>query len=482
MLMAMVALACLGSFAILDGAELICLVSTAFVTTTVRYFDLRRYRNRSLSDVLSTRLEQRFMLFCLIIGACYAVWAFLVINRSATMAATVLMATALQAFVAIPFLAASYKSYLLSTLPVILTGLWLQASNTMDGSAPLAGMMAISYLLALRILFVHRRALFSTMAETARRQALDRQQGVMMSNDLVAIAISDEARVCSMNQRFARLLQLPATEGDLSVAQLAKGFGLRADYATRVMNRAVARARRHGVVRLNLVYRHDAQEPLWLKLEARLSDPASTESRLLWLVTDDTANKKARDELRFMAQHDALTGLANRHLFASRLRQALTRFEHNVSAGVPSFIQPQLAIISIDLDGFKAINDLHGHAVGDQLLVIIAKRLSNALRSRDTVARFGGDEFMVLLNQVEHRAQASQITAKLSDLLSASIEFDDLELQVGASIGLAMAPEDGTLIDGLLHHADTQMYAVKHAARQTRRSFMLRDKLDLSSN
>ena len=209
MLLAMVSLACLGSFAILEAAELIALASTSFVVSTIRYFDLRRYKNKNISPVASRLLELRFIVFCLLIGVCYSVWAVLVVNRSVTMTATVLMATALQSFVSIPFLAANCKAYLLSTLPVALTGLWLQSFSTMEGAAPMMGMMAISYFLALRIMYVHRRALFATMAETARRQALDRQQGVMMSNDLVAIAVSDEARVCLMNQRFARLLQLP---------------------------------------------------------------------------------------------------------------------------------------------------------------------------------------------------------------------------------------------------------------------------------
>ncbi|BAP40928.1 sensory box protein [Pseudomonas sp. StFLB209] len=166
-----------------------------------------------------------------------------------------------------------------------------------------------------------------------------------------------------------------------------------------------------------------------------------------------TALAEAEQQLRFLAHHDPLTGLTNRALFTDRLQTALNAAQRNENT---------VALLFLDVNGFKAINDVHGHAVGDQVLCEIARRLQGCARKSDTVARMGGDEFTVLLTNV-HCGEG--IEAKVAQLISALAqplgrEFGDLQMP-SCSIGVARFPEHGTDADALLSHADGEMYRVK---------------------
>jgi diguanylate cyclase (GGDEF)-like protein len=155
---------------------------------------------------------------------------------------------------------------------------------------------------------------------------------------------------------------------------------------------------------------------------------------------------------RHLAQHDGLTALPNRSYFNARLDDALRPGDHAA---------PGLAVLYIDLDGFKPINDRHGHATGDEMLRIVAQRLSHSIRAGDTVCRIGGDEFACLLSRPMGREQLSQLAAKLFDAVSAPLKVGALELQVRPSIGIAVCPTDGETATALLTRADTAMYRAK---------------------
>lgn len=158
-------------------------------------------------------------------------------------------------------------------------------------------------------------------------------------------------------------------------------------------------------------------------------------------------------QLREMASHDALTGLANRTLFFDRLNHSLQMAERN---------NDKIAVVMIDLDKFKPINDKLGHHVGDQVLVNISLRLQDTLRKSDTVARLGGDEFALILH-ISNAQDCYGLCQKLLDLLKAPIHLDKQTLGIEASFGISLYPEHGTTSDLLLHNADTAMYAAKKA-------------------
>src|SRR5690554_1523435 len=157
---------------------------------------------------------------------------------------------------------------------------------------------------------------------------------------------------------------------------------------------------------------------------------------------------------RTLAAIDVLTPLENRRAFLQRLQSALT-----ARPGQPK----SLAVLYIDLDEFKAVNDRHGHHVGDELLRIVADRLSSCVRASDAVGRFGGDEFVCLVHGEATRERISHIACKLFDALSEPYQLGALRLSVRASIGIALAPTDATTAQGLLERADAAMYRAKRA-------------------
>ena len=171
------------------------------------------------------------------------------------------------------------------------------------------------------------------------------------------------------------------------------------------------------------------------------------------VARDVTALAQAEEELRFLAHHDPLTKLTNRSLFNDRLDAAL-RTAHRR--------QSSLALLFVDMNDFKGINDVHGHAVGDRVLCMAAQRLQSCVRESDTVARMGGDEFTVLLTDIlspdDVAWKVEQITAAMAEPLGA--EFAGIRMP-SCSIGMAFYPVDGEDADTLLSHADGDMYRVK---------------------
>jgi len=163
-----------------------------------------------------------------------------------------------------------------------------------------------------------------------------------------------------------------------------------------------------------------------------------------------------RKELERMAFHDPLTGLANRSLLEERSDLELANFRRN---------KTPFALLYIDLDEFKPLNDQLGHEMGDIALVEITRRLNKRVREVDTVARIGGDEFVVLLSGVDKDNQDSvcRVAEELIECLQTPIPCNNTQWQLGASIGIAICPDNGSSIDALLHAADEAMYIAKNA-------------------
>lgn len=169
-------------------------------------------------------------------------------------------------------------------------------------------------------------------------------------------------------------------------------------------------------------------------------------------VTDISLHKAENELYLYAAHHDALTTLPNRALFALRL--GVTLEEQRARGGCA-------AVLSLDLNGFKAINDTHGHEAGDTVLQVVAERLRSRVRADDTVARMGGDEFVVLLPTVRHAADAARVAANLTVAMSAPISINGCAVSVTPSIGVALAPQHGKTAPALLAAADAAMYVAK---------------------
>lgn len=171
---------------------------------------------------------------------------------------------------------------------------------------------------------------------------------------------------------------------------------------------------------------------------------------------DITDRIRETERLEHLAHYDHLTNIPNRYLLLDRVRHLIAQSERNKST---------FALLYIDLDKFKAINDTKGHAFGDQVLIETATRLKQSIRRSDTVARIGGDEFVLLLENMSNKNKVSAMAEILIQTLSEAIVINNEEFQVSCSIGIAMYPDDGLTTDTLLAVADKAMYKAKKVIR-----------------
>ncbi|CAM8658185.1 GGDEF domain [Comamonadaceae bacterium] len=194
--------------------------------------------------------------------------------------------------------------------------------------------------------------------------------------------------------------------------------------------------------------------PQWLTVNAVMDDDGALQSYVL-MFSDITAMKHSQQRIEFIASHDELTGLPNRGLLTDRLRHALAQGKRR---------QQRVAVLFIDLDNFKNVNDTLGHDVGDMLLVQAAQRLGSCVRDSDTLARLGGDEFVAVLSEVDLN-EVNTIAGRIVDFMSASFPVQGNNLFVSASIGISVYPDDGDDSITLLKNADTAMYRAKERGR-----------------
>jgi len=195
-------------------------------------------------------------------------------------------------------------------------------------------------------------------------------------------------------------------------------------------------------------------------LEVRMSplfDDLGNMDGAVCVCRDISLRLRQEDELARLAHTDQLTGLPNRLLFLDRLKLSLATARRTGQG---------CALLFMDLDGFKAINDEHGHGAGDRVLKAVAQRLSRVLRENDTLARWGGDEFVVLLSGVDDREGAARVAEKLLEAMTWPVSAAGHQYELGVSIGIALGPRHGNTPDELLHAADQAMYDAKQAGRQ----------------
>ncbi|HEX7535300.1 MAG TPA: diguanylate cyclase [Syntrophales bacterium] len=181
------------------------------------------------------------------------------------------------------------------------------------------------------------------------------------------------------------------------------------------------------------------------------------------LIRDITERKKSEETIRRLAYHDPLTGLPNRLLFTDRLNMAITRAKRN---------RQYLAVMMLDLDYFKDINDTLGHHMGDRLLQAVGARLTELLRKGDTIARMGGDEFLILLAEIINVGVTTTIARKIVESFQSPFIIDDRRLQITTSIGIAIYPDVSDDVDTLIKNADIAMYRAKGSGRNNYQLFI----------
>ncbi|MEJ2590065.1 MAG: EAL domain-containing protein [Candidatus Thiodiazotropha sp.] len=285
------------------------------------------------------------------------------------------------------------------------------------------------------------------------------EKQALLDNALVGIAMLRERRIVSCNRRLEEMFGYAA--------------GALTNQSTRVLypsDEAFRLTGHHAYLSLEQSPSYGSTLEMvkadgslfWVELTGRALDMAQPQAGSIWIFTDISERKAAEARARYLSYHDTLTGLPNRSLADDRLRQAVSIAEREGT---------KTALLVVDLDRFKTVNDSLGHSVGDRLLIEVAKRIKACLRDTDTVCRQGGDEFLVLLPDLGEADACIAVLAKLAAKLALPFDIEGVELSTTVSVGIAVYPDDGSDLETLLKKADMAMYRAKEAGRDTYRFF-----------
>jgi diguanylate cyclase (GGDEF)-like protein len=273
----------------------------------------------------------------------------------------------------------------------------------------------------------------------------------------VTIVADLTGRVCYVNSEGRTVLGAAATEALLSGRSLSEAFA--EDCHSLITREAIPTALRSGIWHgeASLLAQQRATTPVALRISAR--EPASD-----WLVcvATDISDQKTRERrLEHLATHDALTGLPNLNLFSDRLAHEL----HLARRGNRPF-----AVLFLDIDSFKELNDGIGHEGANRVLAELAVRLFSCVRAIDTVARYGGDEFAIILTNLNDSGEVRTVVDRIRECMKQPFSVPGANVEVSVSIGVAMFPSDASDCESLIVEADRDMYRCKIRARRARRS------------
>ncbi len=315
--------------------------------------------------------------------------------------------------------------------------------------------------LSSRALARSNQALEERIAEQQQAEQSLRLQAKVFAGISEGVLITDaDSRVLSVNEAFTEITGFPAEDilGQ-TPSILRSGRHDRTFYQN-----MWAQLQANGQWRGEIWNRRRSGEPYpqWISIAA-LRDAAGEVTNYVAIFADITERKQTEEHIRHLAHHDALTGLPNRMLLQDRLSQALGRAKRDQGEGV--------AVMFVDLDRFKNINDTLGHDRGDDVLKLAARRMSSLVRGIDTVSRQGGDEFVIILPQLGHPADAAGVARKVIAALAEPFTLEGHELTITCSIGIAVSPEDGESPQELMRNADTAMYRAKAEGRNTFRYY-----------
>ncbi|HEX4597814.1 MAG TPA: diguanylate cyclase, partial [Burkholderiaceae bacterium] len=307
-----------------------------------------------------------------------------------------------------------------------------------------------------------QRSLREVAQQKAQREAEEQMRlaAVAFENTLEGILVTDaDHRIISVNKAFTQITGHAAADilgRELSMLAADDQDG---SFYARMRSWLVAHGNWHGEV---LNRRQGGQNyAAWFNIAAvRASDGRIT--HYVGVLTDISERKAAQARIEHMAQHDPLTDLPNRMLLADRMQQAIGQAQRS---------HRHLAVVFVDLDHFKHINDSLGHAIGDRVLIEISRRIVNNVRSSDTVARLSGDEFVVLLPEVSGIEGVVRVVSGITEAIADPIQIGGNRIRMTASIGVSLYPKDGHDASALLINADHAMYHAKAAGRSTYRFF-----------
>lgn len=298
------------------------------------------------------------------------------------------------------------------------------------------------------------RQLEDELTELKRKEAVLRKLASAVEHSPVSVMITDHSGTIEyVNPKFCQVTGYLAQEVIGQNPRILKGGALPDQVYREMWQTILSKREWHGEF-------HNRNKDGSLVWELASISPVCDESgaitHFVGVKEDISELKRLQKELGQMARSDELTGLPNRTLFYDRLEQVTIHARRNHS---------RFALLFLDLDGFKSINDSFGHQVGDRLLQAVAQRLISCVRESDTVARMGGDEFIIILNDLNHWEEPGMVARKLVSAFSTSFTLGERVCSVGVSIGISIYPEDAEAPKDLISCADAAMYQVKRAGK-----------------
>jgi diguanylate cyclase (GGDEF)-like protein len=300
------------------------------------------------------------------------------------------------------------------------------------------------------VLDAQRQGLLEQITDQVRRS---RVNGILLAGIGVLVAAVLVAVLVMLSRYLARTLEAQVEALGKLGNEAGGSVSVEGAHEVEKMEHAVD-AFRHVLTRLR-----DSERALGAANEAL---ERRVRERTRELAEANAALQESEEQLKRLAFYDTLTGLANRALFDDRLHMAIAQARRQRKA---------IAVLFVDLDRFKHVNDTLGHDAGDRLLVEVARRIGACARDSDTVGRMGGDEFMVLLTQLDAEADAARAAERIIEAVSRPVLLEERSVLVGASVGISFFPHDGEDAITLQKHADVAMYAAKQAGRGRYRAF-----------
>lgn len=303
-------------------------------------------------------------------------------------------------------------------------------------------------------------SIIGIVLEQNRAQAQLRLSAQVFDGSTEAIMITDaEQRIVKVNRAFTKVTQYSADEIVGNTPRMLSSGRHDADFF-RAMWQGIENFD-HWQGEISNRRKNGEIYPEWLSISA-VRDASGKLTNYVGMFSDITDRKAAEARIEFLAYHDALTSLPNYQLLRDRLELAMPYAERS---------KAKVALLYLDLDNFKMVNDTLGHSIGDTLLKCVAARLRECVEDTDTISRQGGDEFLIMLTDVYDGDDIAAVASKILEQLARPFSIDQHELTASLSIGMAVYPDDGSDFDTLLKKADTAVFQAKQAGRDTYRFY-----------
>jgi diguanylate cyclase (GGDEF)-like protein len=441
---------------------IICAIGMV-VVTLARAFDMQafgRQRSGPMSRADAMRWEMRYIVGASSYIALMGAWCFFAFARTSDPVAQLLaFSTILGNMIGVA--GRNFGSKLLVNAQLVCAGVPMAAALFLMGNAYLA-----VFLCVLVPFFVAMKSIADSLRSTLRNAVVSARDVTLLAarfdtalNNMPhgLCMLDPRRRLVVANKRLAEMLHVSAIERGISLRELLRRAVAAGTLNEASMERLLSDLESRIAESFDGELATDTEDGRALTLDLEPMENGG----VVVLVEDVTERKNAEAKIHHLARYDTLTGLPNRTFFHDQMEWALANLKRDANC----------AVLFVDLDQFKQVNDTLGHPAGDALLCAVAERLRNIARDTDFVARFGGDEFVMLQNPVRGADGAATLARRIVEELSESYDIDGHRVVVGASVGIAIAPRDGAQADLLLKNADMALYRAKSEGRGLWRFF-----------